>query len=184
LPGPPSGVGLGHRTRPTTATHGDYVDQRDARHRSIPPHRRNPGRVRTRASRRRRGTRFAEPMPALLGTRLRGVGAGRRSARRILSWAVLRADLRRRCARATARQPLTFLSASSSVKSLRRQALPMTTSHRDDVLVDALVAWGGPDDVADRSRQLHAAGARPRTPDRAVGLDSCRARRGPCAGSR
>jgi len=63
--------------------------------------------------------------------------------------------------RATARQPLTFLCRLPAyVKSLRRQGFTdddVTTV--SDGLVDALVAWGGPDDVAERARQLHAAGA-------------------------
>jgi probable F420-dependent oxidoreductase len=64
-------------------------------------------------------------------------------------------------ARTTARQPLTFLcTLPAYVKSLRRQGFSEDdVTGLSDRLVDGLIARGGPDDVAQRARELHAAGA-------------------------
>jgi alkanesulfonate monooxygenase SsuD/methylene tetrahydromethanopterin reductase-like flavin-dependent oxidoreductase (luciferase family) len=70
-------------------------------------------------------------------------------------------DLDAASARATARRPLTFLCGLPAyVNSLRRQGfIENDIATLSDGLVDALVAWGSPDDVAERARQLHSAGA-------------------------
>jgi alkanesulfonate monooxygenase SsuD/methylene tetrahydromethanopterin reductase-like flavin-dependent oxidoreductase (luciferase family) len=64
-------------------------------------------------------------------------------------------------ARTTARGPLEFLrTLPAYVKSLRRQGFSESSvTGLSDDLVDALVATGGPDDIAARAQQLRAAGA-------------------------
>jgi probable F420-dependent oxidoreductase len=154
------GIGSPHSERPLAAL-GDYVDQIDAADDPIPRHRRILAAFGPRALDVARD-RFAGAMPALL------VPASVTSARerlgpdRILSvglYAVLDRDAT--AARATGRRPLTFLSdLAAYAKSLRRQGFTdddITTL--SDGLVDALVAWGGPDEIAERARKLRAAGA-------------------------
>jgi probable F420-dependent oxidoreductase len=154
------GLGSPHSERPLAAL-GDYVDQLDAADDPIPPHRRILAAFGPRALDVARD-RFAGAMPALLVPAYVASVRERLGPDRVLSvglYAVLDRDAD--AARATARQPLTFLCGLAAyVKSLRRQGF----TDRDitilsDGLVDALVAWGSPDDIAERARELHAAGA-------------------------
>jgi probable F420-dependent oxidoreductase len=155
-----AGVGSPHSARPLTAL-GDYVDQLDAADDPIPPDRRILAAFGPRALDVARD-RFAGAMPALLVPVYVASARERLGPDRILSvglYAVLDRDAD--AARATARQPLTFLCGLPAyIKSPRRQGF---TDHDiatlSDGLVDALVAWGSPDDVAERARELHAAGA-------------------------
>jgi alkanesulfonate monooxygenase SsuD/methylene tetrahydromethanopterin reductase-like flavin-dependent oxidoreductase (luciferase family) len=64
-------------------------------------------------------------------------------------------------ARATAREPLTFLCGLPAyIKSLRRQGFTdHDIANLSDGLVDSLIARGSPEDAAERARTLHAAGA-------------------------
>jgi probable F420-dependent oxidoreductase len=154
------GLGSPHSERPLTALRR-YVDQLDAADDPIPAHRRILAAFGPHALDVARD-RFAGAMPALLVPASVASARERLGPDRILSmglYAVLDRDAD--AARATARQPLTFLSGLPAyVKSLRRQGFTdddITTL--SDGLVDALVAWGDPDDIAERARQLHAAGA-------------------------
>jgi probable F420-dependent oxidoreductase len=154
------GLGSPHSARPLAAL-GEYVDQLDAADDPIPVDRRILAAFGPRALDVARD-RFAGAMPALLVPDYVASARQRLGPDRILSvglYAVLDRDAD--AARATARQPLTFLCGLPAyVKSLLRQGFTendITTL--SDGLVDALVAWGGPDDVAERARQLHAAGA-------------------------
>jgi probable F420-dependent oxidoreductase len=154
------GLGSPHAERPLAAL-GDYVDQLDAADAPIPVDRRILAAFGPRALDVARD-RFAGAMPALLVPAYVASARERLGPDRILSvglYAVLDRDAA--SARATARQPLTFLCGLPAyVKSLRRQGFTdsdITTL--SDGLVDALVAWGSPDQVAERARQLHAAGA-------------------------
>jgi probable F420-dependent oxidoreductase len=154
------GIGSPHSERPLTALRR-YVDQLDAAVDPIPPHRRVLAAFGPRALDVAR-ERFAGAMPALLTPDQVAAARDRLGPDRILSvglYAVLDHDAG--AARATARGPLTFLSGLGAyAKSLRRQGF---TDHDittlSDGLVDALVAWGGPDEIAERARKLRAAGA-------------------------
>ena len=154
------GLGSPHTERPLAAL-GEYVDQLDAADDPIPAHRRILAAFGPRALDVARD-RFAGAMPALLVPAYVASARERLGPDRVLSvglYAVLDRDAS--SARATARQPLTFLCGLPAyVKSLRRQGFTdgdITTL--SDGLVDALVAWGDPDDIAERARQLQAAGA-------------------------
>jgi probable F420-dependent oxidoreductase len=154
------GLGSPHSDRPLTALN-DYVDQLDAAESPMPPHRRILAAFGPRALDVARD-RFAGAMPALLTSDYVAVARDRLGPDRILSvglYAVLDRDAG--AARATARQPLTFLRGLPPyVKSLRRQGFSDGgIAGLEDRLVDELVAWGGPDDIAERARQLRAAGA-------------------------
>jgi len=154
------GLGSPHSARPLTAL-GDYVDQLDAAIDPIPAHRRILAAFGPRALDRARD-RFAGTMPALLVPDYVASARERLGPDRILSvglYVVLDRDAD--AARATARQPLTFLCGLPAyVKSLRRQGFTdRDVTTLSDRLVDALVAWGGPDDIAARAHELHAAGA-------------------------
>ena len=154
------GLGSPHSARPLAAL-GDYVDQLDAATDPIPPHRRILAAFGPRALDVARD-RFAGAMPALLVPDYVASARERLGPDRIMSvgqYAVL--DRGADAARATARQPLSFLCGLTAyVKSLRRQGFTDDDiTSLSDGLVDALVAWGGPDDIAERARQLHAAGA-------------------------
>ena len=154
------GLGSPHSERPLMALRA-YVDQLDAADDPIPAHRRILAAFGPRALDVARD-RCAGAMPALLTPAYVASARERLGPDRILSvglYAVLDRDAG--AARATARQPLTFLSGLPAyVKSLRRQGFTdddITTL--SDGLVDALVAWGNPDDIAERARQLRAVGA-------------------------
>jgi probable F420-dependent oxidoreductase len=154
------GLGSAHSDRPLEALRR-YVDQLDAADDPIPAHRRILAAFGPRALDLARD-RFAGAMPALLTPAYVASARERLGPDRILSvglYAVLDRDAG--AARATARQPLTFLRGLPAyVKSLRRQGF--TDAHittLSDGLVDVLVAWGAPDGIAERARQLHAAGA-------------------------
>jgi probable F420-dependent oxidoreductase len=154
------GVGSPHSARPL-ADLGDYVDLLDGADEPIPVDRRILAAFGPRALAVARD-RFAGAMPALLTPAHVAVARERLGPERVLSvglYAVLDDDAI--SARATARQPLTFLCGLPAyVKSLRRQGFTDgdITTLSDD-LVDALVAWGNPDDVAERAQQLLTAGA-------------------------
>jgi len=154
------GLGSPHSERPLAAL-GQYVDQLDAADHPIPARRRILAAFGPRALDVARD-RFAGAMPALLEPAYVASTRERLGPDRILSvglYVVLDRDAD--AARATARQPLTFLCGLPAyVKSLRRQGFTendITTL--SDGLVDRLVAWGSPDDVAERARRLQAAGA-------------------------
>jgi probable F420-dependent oxidoreductase len=154
------GIGSPHSARPL-ADLGDYVDRLDAADEPIPVDRRILAAFGARALDVARD-RFAGAMPALLRPAHVAVARERVGPDRILSvglYAVLDGDAA--SARATARQPLTFLCGLPAyVKSLHRQGFTDgdITTLSDD-LVDALVAWGSPDDIAQRAQQLLTAGA-------------------------
>ena len=152
------GVGSPHSARPLTAL-GDYVDRLDAG--NVPVQRRLLAAFGPRALDVARD-RFAGAMPALLTPDYVATARDRLGPDRTLSvglYAVLDDDAG--AARTAARQPLDFLTGLPAyVKSLRRQGFTDgDVAGLSDGLVDALVAWGGPDDVAERARQLRAAGA-------------------------
>jgi probable F420-dependent oxidoreductase len=152
------GVGSPQSARPLTEL-GDYVDRLDAG--DVPVHRRMLAAFGPRALDVARD-RFAGAMPALLTPDYVATARDHMGPDRILSvglYAVLDGDAG--AARATARQPLGFLtSLPPYVKSLRRQGFTDDDiTGLGDGMVDALVAWGSPDDVAQRARQLRAAGA-------------------------
>lgn len=154
------GLGSPHSARPLAAL-GDYVDQLDAADEPIPTNRRILAAFGPRALDVARD-RFAGAMPALLTPDYVASARERLGTDRVLSvglYAVLDRDAA--SARATARQPLTFLRGLPAyVNSLRRQGFTdddITTL--SDGLVDERVAWGSPGDVAERARELHAAGA-------------------------
>ena len=154
------GLGSPHTERPLSDL-CDYVDQIDAADNPIPRHRRILAAFGPRALDVARD-RFAGAMPALLTPDQVASTRDRLGPDRILSvglYAVLDRDAG--AARATARQPLTFLSGLPAyVKSLRRQGFTDNDiTGLSDGLVDALVAWGDPDDIAERASQLRAAGA-------------------------
>jgi probable F420-dependent oxidoreductase len=154
------GLGSPHSERPLTAL-GDYVDQLDAADDPIPPGRRILAAFGPRALDVARD-RFAGAMPALLTPDYVTAARERLGPDRMLSvglYVVLDGD--GGAARATAREPLTFLvGLPAYVKSLRRQGFSDDDiAGLDDRMVDALVAWGGPDDVAQRAQELRAAGA-------------------------
>jgi probable F420-dependent oxidoreductase len=154
------GLGSPHSAGPLAAL-GDYVDQLDAADDPIPEDRRILAAFGPRALDVARN-RFAGAMPALLVPAYVASARERLGPDRIMSvglYAVL--DRGADAARATARQPLSFLCGLTAyVKSLRRQGFTDDDiTSLSDGLVDALVAWGGPDDIAERARQLHAAGA-------------------------
>jgi probable F420-dependent oxidoreductase len=154
------GVGSPHSERPVMAL-GDYVDQLDAADDPIPPDRRILAAFGPRALDVAR-YRFAGAMPALLTPAYVASVRERLGPDRVLSvglYVVLDRDPD--AARATARHPLTFLRGLPAyVKSLRRQGFTDDDiSTLSDGLVDRLVVWGSPDDVAERVRQLHSAGA-------------------------
>jgi probable F420-dependent oxidoreductase len=154
------GLGSPHSARPLTAL-GEYVDQLDAADDPIPPDRRILAAFGPRALDVARD-RFAGAMPALLVPEYVAPARERLGRDRILSvglYVVLDRDAD--AARATARQPLSFLCGLPAyVNSLRRQGFAdhaITTL--SDGLVDTLVAWGSPDQIAERAHELHAAGA-------------------------
>jgi probable F420-dependent oxidoreductase len=154
------GLGSPHSERPLTALRR-YVDQLDAAVDPIPPHRRILAAFGPRALDAAR-ERFAGAMPALLVPNQVAAARDRLGPDRILSvglYAVLDCDAG--AARATARRPLTFLRGLAAyAKSLRRQGFTDDDiAALSDGLVDALVAWGGPDEIAERARKLRAAGA-------------------------
>src|SRR5882757_10253921 len=154
------GLGSPHSARPLAAL-GDYVDQLDAATDPIPAHRRILAAFGPHALDLARD-RFAGAMPALLVPDYVASARDRLGPDRILSvglYAVLDRDAD--AARATARQPLTFLCGLPAyVKSLLRQGFTENDiANLSDGLVDALVAWGGPDEIAERARKLRAAGA-------------------------
>jgi probable F420-dependent oxidoreductase len=154
------GIGSPHSQRPLAAL-GAYLDQLDAADDPIPAHRRILAAFGPRALDVARD-RFAGAMPALMVPNYVALTRDQLGPDPILSvglYVVLDRDAA--AARATARQPLTFLCGLPAyVKSLRRQGF----AHDDiaslsDDLVDALVAWGSAADVAERAQQLIAAGA-------------------------
>jgi probable F420-dependent oxidoreductase len=154
------GLGSPHSAGPLAAL-GHYVDQLDAADDPIPAHRRILAAFGPHALDVARD-RFAGAMPALFAPDYVTSARERLGPDRLLSvglYAVLDRDAD--AARATARQPLTFLCGLPAyANSLRRQGFTedaITTL--SDGLVDALVAWGSPDDIAERARTLHAAGA-------------------------
>ena len=154
------GLGSPHSARPLTDT-SRYVDQLDAADSPIPVHRRLLAAFGPRALDVARD-RFAGAMPALLTPAYVAHARHRLGPDRLLAvglYAVLDRDAV--SARATARMPLTFLcSLRAYVESLRRQGFSdHDVATLADSLVDALVAWGGPEDVAERAAQLRAAGA-------------------------
>ena len=152
------GVGSPHSERPLAAL-GHYIDQLDAD--GVPLKRRILAAFGPRALDVARD-RFAGAMPALLTPAYVAEARRRLGPDRLLSvglYAVLDRDPE--AARTTARKPLTFLcSLRAYVESLRRQGFSdHDVATLADSLVDALVAWGGPEDVAERAAQLRAAGA-------------------------
>ena len=152
------GVGSPHSERPLAAL-ARYTDQLDAD--EVPLERRMLAAFGPRALDVARD-RFGGAMPALLTPDYVASARDRLGSDRILSvglYAVLDRDAD--AARATARGPLEFLSTLPAyVKSLRRQGFSESSvAGLSDGLVDALVAWGGPDDVAARADLLRAAGA-------------------------
>jgi probable F420-dependent oxidoreductase len=152
------GVGSPHSARPLT-TLGDYVDRLAAD--DVPADRRVLAAMGPRALDVARD-RFAGAMPGLVTPEYVAVARDRLGADRILSvglYVVLDRDADG--ARATARHPLGFLTdLPAYAKSLRRQGFTDgDIAGLSNGLVDALVAWGGPEDVAERARQFHAAGA-------------------------
>lgn len=154
------GLGSPHSARPL-ATLGHYVDQLDAADDPIPTDRRILAAFGPRALDVARD-RFAGAMPALLTPAYVASVRERLGPDRLLSvglYAVLDRDAD--AARATARQPLTFLCGLPAyVNSLRRQGFTEAdVTTLSDGLVDALVAWGGPDTIAARAHELNAAGA-------------------------
>jgi probable F420-dependent oxidoreductase len=154
------GLGSPHSARPGAALR-DYVDQLDAADDPIPKHRRILAAFGPRALDVARN-RFAGAMPALLVPDYVAVARERLGPDRILSvglYVVLDRD--GDAARATARQPLTFLSGLPAyIKSLLRQGFTDDDiATLSDGLVDALVGWGSPADVAERAQQLLTAGA-------------------------
>lgn len=152
------GVGSPHSARPLT-TLGDYVDRLDAD--DVPADRRVLAAMGPRALDVARD-RFAGAMPGLVTPDYVATARERLGPDRILSvglYVVLDRDAD--AARATGRQPLGFLTdLPAYVKSLRRQGFTDDDiTDLSDGLVDAFVAWGGPDDVAERAHRFHAAGA-------------------------
>jgi probable F420-dependent oxidoreductase len=154
------GLGSPHSTLPLTELRA-YVDQLNAADDPIPQYRRVLAAFGPRALDVARD-RFAGAMPALLVPDYVASARDRLGPDQILAvglYAVLDRDAD--AARATARQPLTFLRGLTAyVKSLRRQGFTDDDiTGLSDGLVDTLVAWGGPDEIAERAHQLHAAGA-------------------------
>jgi probable F420-dependent oxidoreductase len=152
------GLGSPHTGRPLTELR-DYVDRLDAD--AVPVDRRVLAAMGPRALDLARD-RFAGATPGLVTPDYVATARNHLGPDRILSvglYVVLDRDAD--AARATARQPLGFLTnLHAYLESLRRQGLTDgDISGLSDGLVDALVAWGSPDDVAERARQLHAAGA-------------------------
>ena len=154
------GLGSPHSARPLTDT-SRYVDQLDAADSPIPVHRRLLAAFGPRALDVARD-RFAGAMPALLTPAYVADARQRLGPDRLLSVGLdVVLDRDPDAARTTARKPLTFLSTMRAyVESFRRQGFTdEAVTTLADGLVDALVAWGGPEDVAERAAQLRAAGA-------------------------
>ena len=153
------GVGSPHSARPLAAV-GRYPDQLDAD--EVPLERRMLAAFGPRALDVARD-RFGGAMPGPAHARVRHAWlADEVGPDRILSvglYAVLDHDAE--AARATARGPLEFLrTLPAYVKSLRRQGFSESSvTGLSDSLVDALVAIGGPEDIAARAHQMRAAGA-------------------------
>jgi len=152
------GVGSPHSARPLAAVRR-YADQLDAD--EVPIERRMLAAFGPHALDVARD-RFGGAMPALLTPEYVTFARDRLGPDRILAvglYAVLERDAG--AARATARGPLEFLSTLPAyVKSLRRQGfIESSVTGLSDDLVDALVATGGPDDIAARAHLLLAAGA-------------------------
>jgi probable F420-dependent oxidoreductase len=106
--------------------------------------------------------RFAGAMPMLFTSEYTAVARRSIGDDRTLSvglYVVLDEDPAR--ARATARQPLTFLTSMASYqRSLARQQFSAVDIAKiSDHLVDTLVAWGTPADVIGHAERLRAAGA-------------------------
>jgi probable F420-dependent oxidoreductase len=152
------GVGSPHSERPLAAV-GRYADQLDAD--GVPLGRRLLAAFGPRALDVARD-RFGGAMPALLTPEYVTLARDWLGPDRVLAvglYVVLDRDTE--AARTTARGPLDFLSTLPAyVKSLRRQGFSESSvTGLSDGLVDALVATGGPDDIAARAHLLRAAGA-------------------------
>lgn len=157
-------IGLGSPQRPrprALAAVCDYVERLDAAMRPVPADRRLLAAFGPQAHGIAR-ERFAGALPGMITAEYAKVARERIGPDRTLAVAqavVLDDDAG--AARATARKPLTFLSTLPPyVKSFVRQGFTeddVTTL--SDQLVDGLVAWGTPDDVAERAHGILAAGA-------------------------
>jgi probable F420-dependent oxidoreductase len=151
-------VGLGSSHRPRALTRlARYLDGLDA----VPQDRRLLAAFGPRALALARD-RFAGAMPMLLtpertAEARRAIGPDRTLS--VGLYVVLDEDANR--ARATARQPLGFLTTMAGYqRSLSQQGFsPRDIENISDALVDGLVAWGSPADVITHAERLHEAGA-------------------------